>query len=197
MALWSRTLRHLARSLVACVAASGVACGARILAEPPVVDDIEDAAVDASTRDAVVSAPPDVEVADAPEPVAPERRSTFDASTCLSPCDCDGDGYLAPDAGCQSDAAVDCDDHEPLAHPGAGYVDLVPTPPSKGDWNCDGRVEQSGKGDCALYPCQGDTIVERGACGTLVRTGQCVTQGSGMGCGISGSGPKRVYAECR
>src|SRR5688572_8249498 len=70
-----------------------------------------------------------------------------DASNCKDKptCDCDEDGYK--DKNCDAGAAVDanleegdCDDLDPLRHPGQGPVKDVPPDGKDGDWDCDGVV---------------------------------------------------------
>ena len=55
----------------------------------------------------------------------------------MDPCsDRDKDGVI--DRACEG--GTDCDDDDIRAYPEAGYRDDLPTPITKGDWNCDDVV---------------------------------------------------------
>ncbi len=120
-----------------------------------------------------------------------------DASLCETrpKCDCDDDGYAATD--CDVDAGGllspkgeplklgDCDDLDPLRHPGQGFVDEVPADGKDGDWNCDQRVERfpAAKVTCrgnGLTGCVGDPgyLVEP-VCGTANDVYACETPALG------------------
>lgn len=85
----------------------------------------------------------------------PDGEGPVSAGSCAdaTPCDCDGDGYLRSD--CPDDAGADanmpggdCDDLDPIRHPGAGakpYPWDAAQPGVEGDWNCDGKGERTPK----------------------------------------------------
>ncbi len=55
-----------------------------------------------------------------------------------NPCDKDNDTYIAESCG-----GTDCDDNDPLVHPGQTFQTIIPDAGSNfGDWNCDGVVEK-------------------------------------------------------
>lgn len=69
---------------------------------------------------------------------------------CLTPCDCDGDGYLAKSVACGGD---DCDDEDPRVHPGqTGYfAERSPNEHVGFDYNCNGLLERD--------PIQGTSVL--------------------------------------
>lgn len=128
--------------------------------EPTIVDD-PDGSSESGTEDTgqdVVEdgggGQPDVIELDAPLPFdATSDKPAVDAADGC--CDCDDDGYLAKDAAPHcADAGKpsgDCDDLDPRANPGAGFVTDLPTNDTKGDWNCDGTysLQYQLKLDCS------------------------------------------------
>jgi len=54
-----------------------------------------------------------------------------------SACDRDHDGFQSTACG-----GADCDDFDPRAHPGADFLQDLPTTTTKGDWNCNNVVEK-------------------------------------------------------
>ncbi len=64
--------------------------------------------------------------------------SASDAADAASACDQDRDGFLATSC----EGGNDCDDSDPRAHPGADFLQDMPTPTTKGDWNCNNVVEK-------------------------------------------------------
>ena len=69
-----------------------------------------------------------------------EAKLDVDAA-CPGPnqCDCDNDGFEAEGEAC---GGTDCDDRDPLIHPGQGYVAEPPEPPNEGNWDCKDPVEK-------------------------------------------------------
>jgi hypothetical protein len=64
----------------------------------------------------------------------------LDAAADTFTCDFDGDKHNAKGAVC---GGGDCDDHDPRAYDGEpNYLTDMPQPPTNGDWDCDGTVEQ-------------------------------------------------------
>jgi hypothetical protein len=72
-----------------------------------------------------------------------DAGSKVDASAGCFTCDCDGDGFLNDDAGCNPPPdKLDCDDLDSRTHPGAGPYSFPAEPPRNGDWNCTNGVEK-------------------------------------------------------
>ncbi len=90
-----------------------------------------DAGADASNADA--SFEPDT----APPFDATSEKPVIDA--CVDPCDCDGDGVRSEAGVCGGN---DCDDEDSRANPTSSYRADLPSPDTKGDWNCDRFTER-------------------------------------------------------
>lgn len=93
---------------------------------------------------------------DAPPPIdATSEKPPVDAN--CDPCDCDDDGFATDDTATCPDAGGkprgDCDDKDSRANPDAGYRSDLPTLDTRGDWNCDTKVnrQSSVNIDCANY----------------------------------------------
>ena len=70
-------------------------------------------------------------------PIATVDAAADAAPDVVDPCsDRDKDGFLAK----QCEGGTDCDDDDKRAFPEAGFVSDLPTPATKGDWNCDTKV---------------------------------------------------------
>ena len=105
------------------------------------------------------------DAADTDSYVPPIDAAAYDGPTSLydgpldpneASCDRDKDGYLAAKAGCDAGSpdAVDCDDLDSRAHPGADFLTDLPTMKLLGDWNCNGIIEpQYPSVSCGLTSC--------------------------------------------
>ena len=74
------------------------------------------------------------DVADETSPTSDAGGS--DAGADVDPCDRDRDGVRSQTC----EGGADCDDEDERAQPEAGFRSDEPTPKTKGDWNCDGKV---------------------------------------------------------
>jgi hypothetical protein len=135
---------HLARLAVAALAAFGIVAACTDLSGLAGSADVATPEGGASDGAVEAAEPPDAGTADtAPDDAAvrDDASQPVDASGCSS-CDCDTDTFSSGDAGCAPpDAAgTDCDDLDPLVHPGQGYVASTWTSPHQpvGDWDCNG-----------------------------------------------------------
>lgn len=87
-------------------------------------------------------------------------------------CDCDNDNVKNSSCPPQPSGGFDCDDFDPLVHPGTGFVAAKwdPTSPHtpQGDWNCDGTVtkQYSFSVSCGLLnDCNGQGFRDNPGCG--------------------------------
>ncbi len=120
-----------------------------------------------------------------------DANQVVDASLCATKplCDCDEDGYLDIHCDAGVDAAGpgmkpgDCDDLDPLRHPGAPLTDAVPVG-HDGDWDCDKEVERTPAAEikCSgtgLTGCSGGPgFLNKPTCGTSADVYSC--EGSGL-----------------
>jgi hypothetical protein len=94
-------------------------------------------------------------------------------------CDCDGDGYVRQKSGCvpQDAGSYDCDDRDPLVHPGQDFVAERPEAPNAGDWNCDGRITKQLPENlqCTLPFCLENGFLAQQACGETADYYQCAS----------------------
>lgn len=85
-----------------------------------------------------------------------DATARVDASDCGVCDDCDNDGYLSVECDAGDDAGGeplgDCDDFDPLRHPGRSWVAEKPIGHA-GDWDCDGKVDRFHKTDLR---CEGE-----------------------------------------
>lgn len=79
-----------------------------------------------------------------------KTEADADAGTLTCTTDKDNDGHIA--RACGGD---DCNDDDPLVHPGQAFVSEVPKSPNIGDWNCDGTVtkEHASGVSCQFFTC--------------------------------------------
>lgn len=73
--------------------------------------------------------------------IVQDAGQKVDASGCApADCDCDKDGFNETlKAGCGT-GPRDCDDSDPRAKPGQGFLTAPAEPPQFADWNCDGTA---------------------------------------------------------
>ncbi|MBX3263400.1 MAG: hypothetical protein KIS78_13070 [Labilithrix sp.] len=172
----------------------GVACSFPEVTFGPGADGGSSPAADSSEVDASTS-----DVSFVTDAVTREdgTAAIADASVCETrpKCDCDDDGYA--DEACDVDASSllsskgeplkpgDCDDLDPLRHPGQGFVDEVPAEGKDGDWNCDDEVERF---PLAKVTCSGNGLTGCvGSPGYLVEP-VCGTANDVYACEASGLG---------
>ncbi len=97
------------------------------------------------------------------------------------PCDCDDDGYNADTAECQHDGG-DCDDHDPLVHPGQTSWFTQPSSHGSWDYNCNGTDDLE---YTSLLMCSGsvscDTTTEAWSGMSVPPCGQTGSYGTCMG----------------
>jgi hypothetical protein len=184
-------MKRRAPFVIACgsaalVFAIGAACTFPDVAFAPAVDGAADAELDAHVL--IDGAEPDALI-------VRDAGMKIDAAGCAATeCDCDMDGFrdtlkLNCDGG-----ANDCDDHDPRARPGQGFLLDKAESPMFGNWDCSSKVDKlyPDAFDCTtLAPgdaCNGGVGFtgqpECGAVGDLVK---CKTKpgiGIGMGMGI-------------
>jgi len=117
-----------------------------------------------------------------------------DANDCASECDCDGDGVLALECD-----GSDCDDHDPLRFPDAGFSPRIPAPGQSGDWNCDGIEEKNAPTGvkCAGTPVGqcASGFADSPACGTSATFVVCEVSGAPEQCMEAARQTRTV--ECR
>lgn len=76
--------------------------------------------------------------------IVQDAGQRIDAAGCDA-CDCDEDGFKdTTKVGCEG-GAPDCDDTDPRAKPGQGFLQEKPEPPLNGNWDCKPPIER-------LYP---------------------------------------------
>jgi hypothetical protein len=178
------------RALVFVLAAAGsaamfVAC--TDLAGLSGAKDVADATTETGAD--VLDASPPEPVSDASAPVEDaesrdDASSTIDASGCTT-CDCDNDSFVRSGPNCDAGGrGFDCDDLDPLIHPGQTFVDEPWT--SKhvpaGDWDCNGIVTKLynyGFMCSGINPSCSPTVAFTGdpACGQLAEYDKCVPSG--------------------
>jgi hypothetical protein len=73
---------------------------------------------------------------ESPDAASPEAPGDAGIDAAFD-CDRDKDGFLS--LACDGS---DCDDDDPFAHPDAGFSRDAATAKTKGDWNCDGKVDK-------------------------------------------------------
>jgi hypothetical protein len=90
--------------------------------------------------DAISDAMSDTSAAAVADADAGVDAFTFEAGPDAPICDQDQDGFKDDSGACGGN---DCDDHDPRANPGVtDFRTDPPTPVTKGDWNCNGRLEK-------------------------------------------------------
>lgn len=114
-----------------------------------------DSNADSNDEATVADASFELSVPDSSPPIdAMGEKPPIDAAGCT--CDCDKDGFKPSEAGIACAVGVglgDCDDLDPRAFPDAGFRTDQPTPDTRGDWNCDGKVvrQYNVNIDCSQY----------------------------------------------
>lgn len=129
-----------------------------------------------------------------------------DASGCEATCDCDNDGFLKIDCDAGEDASGkqpgDCDDLDPLRHPGAPYTAAEPVG-HDGDWDCDGRIDKLPKPNlkCSgvrLLGCSGGSgFIVDPACGTTADYYSCRPGSDLVGTCVPTPTGETVTATCK
>jgi hypothetical protein len=123
-----------------------------------------------------------------------------DASACTPECDCDHDSHRSET--CSSPPKDDCDDFDPLVHPGSGFVAATwdPASPHKieGDWDCNGTTLKQFNHDvpCGLLSNCGEGFKDDPDCGVTATYNHCQTVsvlGLGLLCQV-GSTEQRTQA---
>lgn len=122
-------------------AAAVLAAGALPIFACAAIADVEPIAYQSANQDAASDGAPGADTSVSAPPDAGD-----DALLCND--DEDGDGVTSEACG-----GADCDDTDPLTHPGADFVDVTPPAGKNGDWNCDGVVTKqfSENLDCSSF----------------------------------------------
>jgi hypothetical protein len=191
-----RTITFASTMIALAIAAAGCsshADGAPLAGEPP---DDGGGVEDAATFDVHVITTPD-------RRSLPDRDIRIDPLACASPCDCDGDSYSNGKPGCPATLPLDCDDLDPIVHPGQETLTLVPIPPNAGDWDCDGSVtKQYQVGRCissvaSCDPTSTSGLTTEAGCGVAATYVACFASSPGGGSPQCTGSQTAVVQGCR